>query len=106
MGFSQGFNNSKVDELFHQLVRDYYSSIERYFQYRRCSAEDSQDLVQETFLNAFRGISSFREEAKPGTWLVEVAKHVWHNALRHKSALRRTGLEVSLDDRESGAEEE
>ena len=106
MPFSQKPENAETEELFQQLVREYYPSIQRYFQYWRCTPEESQDLTQETFLNAFRGLPSFRREAKPGTWLVEVAKHVLYNSLRHKSAQRRHGQEVALDDSESGAEAE
>jgi RNA polymerase sigma-70 factor (ECF subfamily) len=104
--YSNMHKTSDKEEAFMSLVRDHYSSIERYFQLWRCSPEESKDLTQETFLHAFHGLSSFRGEAKLGTWLVEIARNVLRNALRHKSAGRRRGQELSLDDTGSGAEEE
>jgi RNA polymerase sigma-70 factor (ECF subfamily) len=37
------------------------------------SLADAEDLAQETFLRAFRQLSSFRSEAKFSTWLCQIA---------------------------------
>jgi len=47
------------------------------FAQRLCGeAEDARDLVQETFLNAYRGLPDFRGEAQLSTWLYRIASRV------------------------------
>ena len=45
------------------------------------SYEDSEDLVQETFLRAWRGRDSFQGRASPRTWLYRIATNVCLDAL-------------------------
>jgi RNA polymerase sigma-70 factor, ECF subfamily len=48
------------------------------------SFEDSEDLVQETFLRAWRGRTSFEGRSTPRTWLYRIATHACLDALdRH-----------------------
>jgi RNA polymerase sigma-70 factor (ECF subfamily) len=48
------------------------------------SADDRNDLYQEILLNAWRGIGSFRQEAKFSTWLYQVALNTIFTANRKK----------------------
>jgi RNA polymerase sigma-70 factor (ECF subfamily) len=58
---------------FDKLYRDHVDLIYRYA-YRLCGDADSaKDLVQETFLNAYRGLKDFRGEARVSTWLYTIA---------------------------------
>ncbi|MBI4714350.1 MAG: RNA polymerase sigma factor, partial [Nitrospirae bacterium] len=44
------------------------------FGYRMCRhPEDAQDVLQETFLAAFKGLKNFRETARLTTWLYKIA---------------------------------
>lgn len=46
------------------------------FAYRLCGeAEAAKDLVQETFLNAYRAYDRFRGDAQVSTWLYAIASH-------------------------------
>lgn len=59
--------------LFDRLYRENVDRIYR-FAKRICGqTEDAKDLVQETFLNAYRGIEQFRGEAQLSTWLYRIA---------------------------------
>ncbi len=51
------------------------------------------DVMQEAYLKAFRGLSSFRREAQPGTWLYRI---VYNACLDHLRRERRAG-EVPLE---------
>jgi RNA polymerase sigma factor (sigma-70 family) len=48
------------------------------------SLEESEELVQETFLRAWRRRSSFRRESPYRTWLYEIATNVCLDALRRR----------------------
>ena len=59
--------------------RMYAENADRMYRFaqRLCGeAEDARDLVQETFLNAYRGLPDFRGEAQLSTWLYRIASRV------------------------------
>ena len=59
--------------------RMYLENADRMYRFaqRLCGeAEDARDLVQETFLNAYRGLPDFRGEAQLSTWLYRIASRV------------------------------
>ncbi len=51
------------------------------------------DLVQETYLRAWRGLRSFRGDCNPNTWLTQIAVNVARNWIRD-----RKPASVELDD--------
>ena len=64
---------AKTPEAFDKLYREHVDLVYRYA-YRLCGdMESANDLVQETFLNAFRGMNAFRGEAQVSTWLYTIA---------------------------------
>jgi RNA polymerase sigma-70 factor (ECF subfamily) len=94
-----------VEESFRQLVQEYGAAIERFFLLRRFSPQEAKDLAQDTFINAYLGIHTFRSDASLKTWLLGVAQNVWRNELRRRSAAKRAAVEVPLEDPESGEEQ-
>jgi RNA polymerase sigma-70 factor (ECF subfamily) len=56
--------------------------------------EDARDLCQEAFLKAYRGLGSFKREARFSSWLYQIALNVCRDRLRR----RRGRPAVSLDD--------
>jgi RNA polymerase sigma-70 factor (ECF subfamily) len=81
---------------FDRLYRDHVDQIYRFAQ-RLCGHnDDAKDLVQDTFLNAYRGIKRFRGEAQISTWLYTIATRACIRMRR-----RRRGepeRELSLDE--------
>lgn len=81
---------------FDTLYKDHVDQIYR-FAHRLCGeVEAAKDLVQETFLNAYRGLSQFRGDAQISTWLYTIASRA---CLRMRR--RRKGApdrELSLDE--------
>lgn len=64
---------------------------------RTCgNPDDAEELVQETFLNAFRRWDSFEGRSDPSTWLYTIATRACRRMHRLKSGEPRTML--SLDD--------
>src|SRR6476619_6156127 len=63
-------------EVFDKLYREHVDLVYRYA-HRLCGEpEAAKDLVQETFLNAYRGFDRFRGEARISTWLYTIASRV------------------------------
>ncbi len=63
-------------DLFYDLVARYEQKLYN-FGLRLCKDEsDSEDLVQETFLNVFKYLNSFRFETKFKNWLYRIATSV------------------------------
>ena len=61
------------------------------------SRTEAEDLAQETFVRAFRGLGALRDESKLSTWLFQIAKNVARESLRER---RRGGTRVEIDDEE------
>lgn len=57
---------------------------------RLTSETDAADILQETFFRAFRHLSSFRGEARFGTWLYQIATNV---SLMHRRTQARRPTE-------------
>jgi RNA polymerase sigma-70 factor (ECF subfamily) len=81
---------------FDQLYRQHVDRVFRFAQRLCGQSEDAQDLVQDTFLNAFRGLDQFRGEAKLSTWLYTIAARACiHMRRKRKGEPER---ELSLDE--------
>ncbi|MGH7736603.1 MAG: RNA polymerase sigma factor [Candidatus Tyrphobacter sp.] len=62
-------------EAFSELVRRYDRQV-YHLAYRTLKdAEEARDVVQETFLRAFRSLRTFRPERKFSTWIFSIAYH-------------------------------
>src|SRR5258708_38449323 len=57
------------------------------------NAEDSADMVQETYIRAYGALSSFRQDASFLTWLYKIASNLCIDLLRS----RRSKSSLSLD---------
>ena len=71
---------------FGELVLRYQSAV-RYFLRHLTSGDNAlaDDLAQETFLRAYRGLGRFRHESTVSTWLLGIAHNQWRNARRRTS---------------------
>ncbi len=61
------------EEQFAQLVREHKSSIYTVCYMFSHDEEEVNDLFQETLINMWKGIDSFRDESKISTWIYRVA---------------------------------
>ncbi len=62
--------------------------------------EDAEDVVQETFVNAFKGIDSFEGRSSLSTWLYRIAYNNAMMRLRRPSP-HTVSVEETLDDGEA-----
>jgi RNA polymerase sigma-70 factor (ECF subfamily) len=78
-------------ELFHELIRPHERSVFAMAMALLKDEADAEDAMQETFLKAFRGLASFRGDAKFSTWLISIVLNEARGKLRRKKL-------VSLDE--------
>lgn len=76
---------------FGRLFERFYPVVRRYFASKGFSPEECLDLTQETFLNVYKGLDTFRADSSPETWLYCIAKYVRSNALRSRYTAKRGG---------------
>ena len=70
-------------EAFAQLMRKHQKQIYN-FTYRSLgSVEEAEDLTQDIFIAAFKGIRGFRGEAKFSTWLYRIALNQTRNRIKY-----------------------
>jgi RNA polymerase sigma factor (sigma-70 family) len=70
-------------EAYGELVKKYQSPIRALFRKLTCGDDAwADDLAQETFLKAFRGIRGYQSQAQFLTWLYSIAKNVFFQSLR------------------------
>lgn len=77
-----------------QLVRRHAPAIGRYVVSGGAASAEVEDLVQETFIRAFRGLDGWRGEGAFRGWLFRIAGNLLKDAFR-----RRIGrVDVALED--------
>lgn len=77
---------------FNELYKEYSNGIYKYLYYLTGNKDDSEELLQETFLQAFRSIEKFRGDCSVSTWLYAIAKNCYYKYLRKKKE------HISLDN--------
>jgi RNA polymerase sigma-70 factor (ECF subfamily) len=82
------------DGAFPELVKRYSRRILRVARNITNNDEDSEDVLQETFMKAYTHLDGFQGNSKFYTWLVRIAM----NEALMKLRKRKTGKLVSLDE--------
>lgn len=97
-----GTGHEGREESFRLLFDRFYGPLFRFFEHRGFSTEECQDLIQETFFRVYRGIGTFRGEARWEHWLFRIAANTAIKALRHRAAAKRAGQTVSWEGEDVG----
>jgi len=69
---------------FNELVLEYGERIYRTVRGMVGSHEDADDIVQETFMRAYKKMDTFRGDAAVGTWLTRIALNLSYSRSRRK----------------------
>lgn len=80
-----------VEQRKHQVLNICYRFVH--------NAEDAEDIAQETFVEVYRSISSFRKSSNLQTWIYRIAVTRSLNFIRNQKRLKRGGAvqEISCD---------
>lgn len=81
-------------DAFGELVLLYQDRVYSHCRFLSNNPDDAQDLAQDVFVHAFKGIKSFRNEADFGTWLHRIAVNQWINYQRKNKKV----IAFSLDE--------
>ena len=91
LGFGRKDASAEVDRLY----RRHADEVLRYVMLVLRSRTDAEDVVQATFIRAFRALARGERVQKPRNWLIKIA----HNECRRALAMRsRRAVEVELEE--------
>src|SRR5579859_1002279 len=81
-------------ELFYSIIEPYQRTVFAIAYSVLNNTADAEEVAQEAFLKALRGLRSFRGDAKFSTWLIQIALNEARARLRHN----RSHLHQSLEE--------
>ncbi len=73
-------DKQKVKEVYEENVKAVY----KYLFCLTHNADLAEELTQETFYQAAKGIGKFRGECKVSVWLCQIAKRLWYKELERR----------------------
>lgn len=65
-----------------EIYKKYSKIVYKYIFCLTGNEEITEEIVQETFLEAVKNIDKFKGECKISTWLCQIAKCIWYKMLR------------------------
>ena len=71
-------------EAFHELYREYEAPMLRLAYRLTGNREEAEDLLQVAFTRAYRGLGTFRAEARFSTWLHRIVVNAGHDRRTRK----------------------
>lgn len=80
---------------FKDITYGYFESLYRMAYARLSSAEDAEDVLQETYLKAFRAFDSFKEGTSTKAWLIQILLNAIRDHIRKE---HRTIKAAPLDE--------
>lgn len=81
-------------ECFALLVVRHQERVMRFILKYEYNTHDAQDLAQETFLQAFRALSSFHSQARFSTWITGIAFNLLKNHIGRSPTKRYVHLDI------------
>ncbi len=72
--------------MYRVIIERYQQPLLRYVTYLIHDPETAEDVVQDTFLKAYKNLRGFRPDAKFSSWLYRIAHNAAMDAVKHQSA--------------------
>jgi len=80
-------------EAFSELVRKYQNGVYSFMLRMIGSEADAQDLTQQVFIRAFKGLKGFRGKGLFRTWLFRIATNVYRSHSKNSPLFSKSGLD-------------
>jgi RNA polymerase sigma-70 factor, ECF subfamily len=87
-------DRSAFDELVRRTYVDTYTLAMRLTGHE----EDARDVVQETYLRAWKGLKGFRGDAQFSTWLYRITANTAYTAVKRRRRHRAEALDAMIDE--------
>lgn len=87
-----------------QIEEIYQKNVTTIYKYLCTLTQNSQlaeDLTQETFYQAIKGIDKFRGDCKISVWLCQIAKRLWYKELNKKKRYITEELDDTIPSEEN-----
>src|SRR4026209_2120411 len=88
-------------EAFRELVERHSRSVFRLAYRMTGNEQDAEDVVQESFLRAYKQLGRFESRANFGTWLYRIVSNCSVDLMRARQARQNQGRLDSLDEIEA-----
>ena len=66
------------------LIESFKGQLSAFILRMTCSVQDTEDIVQETFLRALKGMEGFKEQSSVKTWVFSIASNLAKDLLKSK----------------------
>src|SRR5512142_252256 len=93
------------EEAFRDLVERHSRSVFRLAYRMTGNEQDAEDVVQESFLKAYRQLGRFESRADFGTWIYRIAANCCVDLLRARDTRRGEHVEIPPDGGSMPAEQ-
>ncbi|PCJ81210.1 MAG: RNA polymerase subunit sigma [Bacteroidetes bacterium] len=90
---------------FSEWVELYSDDLFNWALSRTGKLELAEDLVQETFMSAFKARDKFNQKSKPKTWLISILNNKIYDHFRRKLKLNEVSQDEFFDESGSWVEE-
>jgi RNA polymerase sigma-70 factor (ECF subfamily) len=90
-------------EAFRHLFERYSRPVTSFIFDMVNQRELAEELAQETFVRAYRGLATVREDTKLSTWLFGIAKNVAYESIRARRRRTMVGIDEVAEVPESGS---
>lgn len=81
----------EIYEKYSKLVYNYLYTLTH-------NIELSEELMQETFYSAIKGINSFRNECNISVWLCQIAKNKWKRYLVKNKKIKEISIDINSEN--------
>ncbi len=89
-----GLSKKDVDELY----RLHYTEIVEFIQKRIKNRQVSEDLAQDTFVNAYKARKRYKEARNVRGWLFTIARHLFLNHVNRQKQVQTLPEEIGADE--------
>lgn len=83
-----------MDDIYKKYSRIVYN----YLYSLSNNIEISEELTQETFYRAIKGIENFRNECKINVWLCQIAKNLWINYIKKENRTKVIDFDENIEN--------
>lgn len=81
-----------------EIYQKYSKLVYNYLHKLTNDVELSEELMQETFYSAIKGINKFKGDTKITVWLCQIAKNKWKDYITKSNKLKSTSLEEVIGE--------